>query len=75
MLKQENYIKSVRHLRGKDLKISLSRVITSETAQLNYLLDKKPTNGEFHSMEEYIEITHQQHYVWSLQNWRKSLDR
>jgi len=40
MLKQENYIKSVRHLRGKDLKISLSRVITSETAQLNYLLDK-----------------------------------
>jgi hypothetical protein len=66
MLKQENYIKSVRHLRGKDLKISLSRVITSETAQLNYLLDKKPTD---------IKTIYQQHYVWSLQNWRKSLDR
>jgi hypothetical protein len=66
MRKQENYIKSVRHLRGKDLKISLSRVITSETAQLNYLLDKKPTD---------IETIYQQHYVWSLQNWRKSLDR
>ncbi len=66
MRKQENYIKSVRHLRGKDLKISLSRVITSETAQLNYLLDKKPTD---------IKTIYQQHYVWSLQNWRKSLDR
>jgi hypothetical protein len=66
MRKLENYIKGSRHLRGKDLKISLSRVITSETAQLNYLMDKKPTD---------IETTYQQHYVWSLQNWRKSLDR
>jgi hypothetical protein len=65
MRKVKNYIEGVRHLKGKDLKISLSRVIRSETAQLNYLMDKKPTD---------IETTYQQHYVWSLENWRKSLD-
>jgi hypothetical protein len=57
--------KETRHLRGKDLKISLSRRLSSETAQLNYLLDKKPTDAE---------TKHQQQLVWWLQNWRKSLN-
>jgi hypothetical protein len=38
--------KETRHLRGKDLKISLSRRLSSETAQLNYLLKNRPEDEE-----------------------------
>lgn len=59
-----NIVKETRHLRGRDLKVSLSNRLYGETAQLNYLLANRPDDNE---------TKQQQELVWWLINWRKSL--
>jgi hypothetical protein len=65
MNKLRLYRRESRHLRGKDLKISLSRRITSETAQLKFLMENKPKSNE---------LTEQMYLVSQLRVWRNSLN-
>jgi hypothetical protein len=65
MLKLKLYRRESRNLKGKDLKISLSRRINSETAQLNYLMTNKPKSKE---------TTEQLYLLSQLRTWRQSLD-
>jgi hypothetical protein len=65
MNKLKVYRTESRNLKGKDLKISLSRRISSETAQLNYLMTNKPKSNE---------TTEQLYLLSQLRTWRQSLD-
>jgi len=65
MNKLKVYRRDSRHLKGKDLKIALSRRITSETAQLNYLMANRPKSNE---------TTEQLYLLSQLRSWRQSLD-
>lgn len=65
MNKLKIYRKELRHIKGSGLKISLSHRISSETAQLNYLMVNKPKSNE---------TTEQLYLLSQLRSWRQSLD-